>query len=144
MLHFSLYFQEIPSGSAELTFSTLFFPFSLFIVFPLSSHTVVSHLPWPSCRASGQGAESQSGWSKPCAFVFVFYLHPVLVELNLYSSSVFVCGCFLTWECHLATSLFQVTTLPPPLRKLLLPACWGGKRGEEEWGPKNHEQYSPH
>lgn len=82
----SLYFQEITSGSAELTFSPLFFSILSFIVFPLSSRTVVSHLPWPSCHASGQGANSQSGWLRPIlcffssfvSFVFMFHLHPAL------------------------------------------------------------------
>lgn len=56
-------FREITGGSAELTFSPLFF-FSIlsFIVFSLSSHTVVFHLPRPSCRASGQ-----------CSVIYIYF-----------------------------------------------------------------------
>lgn len=51
-----------------------------FLVFPLSSHTVVFHLPRPPCHASGQGADShQCSVFVFCFFLsfgFVFHLHP--------------------------------------------------------------------
>lgn len=81
----SLYFQEITSGPAGLTFPVvLHFSILSFIVFPLSSHTVVSHLLWPSCHASGQRMDTQSRWCKPIlCFLssFVFHPHPALAFL---------------------------------------------------------------
>lgn len=138
--------------------SSLFFCVSIlsFIVFPLSSHTVVSHLPRPSCRASGQGADSQSERSKPmlCFFCFfssfvffVFHLHPALALLNLYHVALPpLSRVILSFLC--LVSLPDNFTSPllfskQPLRLLL---CGSRRRqpveGEEEWKNEGHEQYS--
>lgn len=142
-------FKEITGGSAELTFSPLFF-FSIlsFIVFSLSSHTVVFHLPRPSCRASGQCSVIYIYFFS--SFVFAFHLHPALALLKRYHISpttschlIFLSSFssyFLTWEFHLAASLFQVTAPPPPSWKLLPPACRGKKK--RRMRAKSCEQYS--
>lgn len=147
-----LYFQEIASGSAELTFSPLFFH-SLFYCFP----SIISHSCFPSALDFLSCIWSR-GWQPIrvmqthallfffLSFVFVFHLHPALALLNLYHVtlpplsciilSFFVSsfsGYFLTWEFHLPVSVFQVNALSSPLWKLLSPACWERRR-VEEWG----------
>lgn len=65
-----------------------------FIVFPLSSHTVVSHLSRPSCHKSGHVADSQSGGCRlklSCcffspSFVFVTYRYPTLALRHIVTS----------------------------------------------------------
>lgn len=130
-----------------INFLSSVFSILCFIVFPLSSHTVVSHLPWPSCHASGQGLDSQSEWCKPVLFFFstfvlVFHLHPALALLTFYHVTLPpLSRAILSVFVSLATSLPENFTLlllfsREPLCLLLCGSCYcqpvGGRRREQK------------